>query len=149
MSNFEYVVDIHAPTSHVWSVLVDVERWPEWTTSVTSAQRMEIGPLTLGSRTRLTQPRLSKAVWKVTSLDRARGIFAWSTHALGVKIVAYHQVEMLGSGSRVTLLIHYAGLLGPWMARLLRDLNWDYLAREGNGLKRFCEAQVAEPALSR
>lgn len=146
MSNFEYVIEIQAPPARVWSVLLDVERWPEWTTTVLSAQRMEFGPLTLGSRTRLAQPRLSKAIWKVTSLDESRGIFAWTTNALGVKIIAYHQVEKLGSGSRVTLLLHYAGLLGPLMARFLRDLNWDYLVCEGNGLKRHCEAQVPQPA---
>ena len=143
MSNFEYVIEIQAPPAHVWAVLLDVERWPEWTAAVTSAQRMEIGPLTLGSRTRLAQPGLSKAVWKVTSLDESRGIFAWTTHTIGVKITAYHQVEELGSSTRVTLLLHYSGILGPLVSRLLRDLNWDYLVREGNGLKQRCEAVIA------
>ena len=149
MADFRYVVEIQAPLSRVWTVLLDVERWPQWTTSVTRVKRMEVGPLTLGSRTRIFQPRLSSAVWKVTSLDQARHSFSWSAHTIGTKIQAVHQVEKFGTGCRVALGLYYSGLLGPLMSRLLRDLNWDYLKREGTGLKRYCEAAVSWPADTR
>ena len=76
MSDFRYEVDIQAPPARVWSVLLDVERWPEWTTSVTSIKRLDFGPLTLGSRTSIVQPRLSKRVWRVSSLDETHRSFA-------------------------------------------------------------------------
>ena len=63
MSDFRYEVEIRVSPARVWAVLLDVERWPEWTTSVTRVQRMDLGPLTLGSRTRIWQPRLMPAVW--------------------------------------------------------------------------------------
>ena len=45
MSDFRHVVEIRAAPAHVWSVLLDVEHWPDWTTSVTKVKRMDIGPL--------------------------------------------------------------------------------------------------------
>jgi uncharacterized membrane protein len=146
MSDFRYVIDIQAPAAHVWSVLLDVERWPEWTRSVTIVKRMDIGPLTLGSRTRLVQPGLAPAVWKVTSLDPAKRIFAWTTRGLGVMVVGYHQVEAVGTASRVTLWLHYSGLLGPVLARILSRKNRDYLKMEGDGLKQRCEGTTTDAA---
>lgn len=148
MSDFRHVIEILVSPARVWPVLLDVERWPEWTTSVTRVQRMDIGPLTLGSRTRIWQPRLMPAVWQVTSLDENRRIFAWTTHTLGMKIVGRHQVEAVGARSRVTLSLNYFGLLGAIVARMYRDLNWDYLSREANGLRTRCEAPVAQQHLT-
>ena len=139
MSDFRYDVEIRVSPSRVWSVLLDVERWPEWTTSVSRIQRMDLGPLTLGSRTRIWQPRLMPAVWCVTSLDEGRRVFGWTTRTLGVKIVGRHQVDAFKNHSRVALSLHYTGPLSVVVARVYRDLIWDYLRREGNGLKEFCE----------
>ena len=146
MSDFHHVVEIRVSPADVWKVLLDVERWPEWTTSVSKVQRMDIGPLTLGSRTRIWQPKLMPAVWQVTSLDEQRRIFAWTTHTFGIKIVGRHQVDAVGARSRVTLSLNYTGVVGAVLARAYRDLNWDYLAREANGLRTRCEAPVTQRA---
>jgi Polyketide cyclase / dehydrase and lipid transport len=142
MSDFRHVVEIKVSPARIWPVLLDVEHWPEWTTSVTRVQRMDIGRLTLGCRTRIWQPKLMPAVWQVTSLDEKRHIFAWTTHTFGIEIVARHQVDAVGAHSRVILTLNYSGLFGAIIARLYRDLNWDYLAREANGLRTRCEAPV-------
>ena len=149
MSDFRHVVEIKVSPARVWSVLLDVEHWPEWTTSVTRVQRMDVGPLTLGSRTRIWQPKLMPAVWQVTSLDEKRRIFAWTTHPFSIKIVGRHQVEAVDAHSRVTLSLDYSGPLGAIMARIYRDLNWDYIAREANGLRARCEAPVPQHAAAR
>jgi hypothetical protein len=146
MSDFRHVIEINVSPARVWPVLLDVERWPEWTTSVTRVQRMDIGPLTLGSRTRIWQPKLMPAVWQVTSLDEKRRIFAWTTRGVGIKIVGRHQVEAVGAHSRVTLSVHFSGLLGAIVARIYRDLNWDYLSREANGLRCRCESPAPQQA---
>ena len=144
MSDFRQAVEIRMSPPRVWAILLDVEHWPEWTTSVTRVQRMDIGPLTLGSRTRIWQPKLMPAVWQVTSLDQKRRIFAWTTRNFGLKIIGRHHVEAVGAHSRVTLSLHYSGVLGAIMARIYRDLNWDYLSREANGLRTQCEAPIPQ-----
>ena len=149
MSDFLHVVEIHVPPQRVWNVLLDVEQWPVWTTSVSKVQRMDIGALTLGSRTRIWQPKLMPAVWQVTSLDEKRRIFAWTTHVLGTRIIARHQVEAIGASSRVSLSLTYTGVIGAILARAYRDLNWDYLSREANGLRGHCEAPVVHQAQAR
>jgi hypothetical protein len=156
MSDFRYVVEIRDSPAHVWSVLMDVNHWHEWTTSVTRVQRLEIGPLTLGSRTRIWQPKLMPAIWCVTSLDAARHYFAWTTHTFGMKIVAGHLIEPIEDSTepsaahcRLTLTLQYSGLIGILMARIYRNITWDYISREGNGLRKRCEEQTQPVAATR
>ena len=56
---FETTVQIDASPQSVWEVMTDVERWPEWTTSVQRVERLDDGPLRVGSRARLKQPKFS------------------------------------------------------------------------------------------
>ena len=49
-------IHIEAPADVVWAVTEDIERWPEWTPTVTSARRLDGGPFGLGSRFRIKQP---------------------------------------------------------------------------------------------
>jgi len=143
MVDFRYAIEIRVPPARIWPVLLDVERWPEWTTSVTRVQRMDIGPLSLGSRTRIWQPRLMPSVWCVTSLDERSYSFTWATHSYGLKIIARHQIIPARTNSRVVLTLAYTGLLGAIMSRVYRKLTMDYLTREGTGLRNYCEPPAA------
>ena len=53
--------DVQASADRVFSVLQDVERWPEWT--MTAVKKMDDGPLVVGSKVRVRQPKLLPAVW--------------------------------------------------------------------------------------
>jgi hypothetical protein len=139
MANFRYTVEVFAPREKVWDVLVDVERWPEWTPTVTRAQRLDPGPLGLGSRTRIWQPRLMTTSWRVTALDPNAGVLVWETGRPGIKIIATHRVEPMQGSVRLTLTLQYKGILGLFMAIQLKNLNWDYLTKEAQGLKARCE----------
>jgi uncharacterized membrane protein len=140
MSSFRYRAEIFAPPDHVWNVLIDVERWPQWTPTVTRVARLDSGPLALGSRTRLWQPKLMSAVWKVTARDDQARLFVWEAFRPGVRVIARHHAELAPGGSTLlTLELAYRGLLGRLMALQLKDLNWDYLTKEAKGLKAHCE----------
>jgi hypothetical protein len=132
------VIDIAAPPARVWEVMFDVVRWPEWTASISRVQPLTPGPLQVGSRVRIHQPKLPPANWRVTELEP--GIhFTWVSVAPGVRVTARHSVESTPTGSRVTLALHYHGLLGNLLAQMTRGITRRYLALEANGLKACCE----------
>jgi uncharacterized protein YndB with AHSA1/START domain len=149
MTNFSITVDIQASPDRVFAVLCDIERWPEWTSTVTSVRRMDGGPFAVGSRVRVCQPKLLPAVWQVTEMDEGRRMFTWVTRSPGVQVTGRHQVEENqveenqveenGSRSRATLSLEFSGLLGPLVARFYRSLNERYLAIEAKGLKERSE----------
>jgi uncharacterized membrane protein len=142
MQAFSTTIDIKAPPQRVWAVLSDIEGWPEWTSSVKSVERLDSGPLVVGTRARLRQPKLRPAIWRITKVERGSH-FTWVTRSLGLRVTAHHVIEPLkkGSASRVTLSVEFSGLFGPVVAWLTRSLNQHYLGLEAAGLKRRSEQE--------
>src|SRR5262249_4702286 len=99
MEQFSITVEIGASPQRVWAVLSDIERWPEWTPTVRSIQRLDNGPLAPGRRARIRQPKLPPADWQVTALHEGSG-FTWVTRSPGVSVTARHAVEAIEGGSR-------------------------------------------------
>ncbi|MFF0968856.1 SRPBCC family protein [Streptomyces sp. NPDC003703] len=60
---------IHAPLHTVWKVQTDIERWPAWQAAVTTAQRLDHGPLRPGSAFRWTTPVPPNPSTPATRLD--------------------------------------------------------------------------------
>jgi uncharacterized membrane protein len=141
MTHFHITVDIEAPLHLVWAVLSDVEHWSSWTTTVTSVRPLTPGPLAVGTRVLVRQPKLLPARWQITELEEGH-CFTWITRAPGVLVTARHCVEGAGNRSRATLSLEFSGPLGPLVARLTRGLNTRYLALEAQGLKKRAEADA-------
>jgi uncharacterized membrane protein len=139
MRTFDIAIDIGAPADQVWDVMIDVERWHEWTASITSIRKLDGGPLKIGSRARVVQPKLLPAVWQVTRLEPGRH-FTWQSGGPGMRVVGRHSVEPRGEGSRAMLSVQFDGLFGGIVARLLRNLNLRYLHLEAAGLKKRAES---------
>lgn len=126
---------VDAPPERVWEVMVDVARWPEWSPTVTSAERLDDGPLGVGSRVTLRQPRLGKATWTVTEVVAGRG-FTWEARAPGLRSVATHEVVAEGDGSRVRLAVTQLGPMGAVAATVWRGLTQRYVDLEAESLDR-------------
>lgn len=141
MKDYSVSVQIAAPPATVWGVMSDIERWHEWTPSITSIRRTNAGPFRIGARARVHQPRLPAADWIVTALQDGRG-FDWESRAPGVRVLGRHVIEPAGTGSRVTLSIQYSGIFGDLIGRLTGSLNRRYIALEADGLKRRAEAHT-------
>lgn len=137
---FEHSIDIDAPASRVWSVLSDADRWPEWTPTVTKVARLGGDDLALGSKVRIEQPKLPAAVYTITALEPGKS-FTWTTGSWFARGVAHHVIEPQGTGSRVTLSVAFAGLIGGLAARMYAQLTREYLALEAEGLKKRSEAE--------
>jgi uncharacterized membrane protein len=137
-STFKVAVNIDAPPQRVFAVLHDVERWPEWTSTMISVQRLDQGPFAVGSSARVRQPKLRPAVWQVTELEDGRN-FTWVTSAPGLRMKAGHHIVPKGSGSRVELSFELSGLLRPILSRVYGGLIEGYIATESQGLKQRSE----------
>jgi len=134
----DHTVTIDAPPLEVFDTYVRVEQWPEWTETVTTVHRLDPGPIRVGARTRIKQPKLRQAVWEVTEFDPGRS-FTWVSRMPGLVSTARHVVTPAGDGAAVTLTVEQSGILGPVVGPMTKRLTERYLAIEGAGLKRLCE----------
>jgi uncharacterized membrane protein len=137
--HFETSADIDASADVVWAIWSEVERWPEWTASVTRAERLDDGPLRVGSRVRIKQPRLPAVVWRVTKLDEGRS-WTWVARGVGFSTEGGHRVEPSGDGRvRATASVDLGGPAAPFFGRLSAGITRRYIAIEAAGLKARCE----------
>jgi uncharacterized membrane protein len=136
---FEHSTTINAPAERVWAVFSDVARWPEWTPTVDSVERLDEGALRVGSRTRIRQPKLPVAVWEVTELKDGE-YFEWVSRGPGIKTTGGHRVISTPQGTVVTASVVQEGPLGWLFGKLYAGLTKRYIAQETAGLKKATEA---------
>jgi hypothetical protein len=131
----ESSVVIDAPTSLVWDVFSDVERWPERTASVTNLVALDGPGLAIGMRFQIKQPKLPKLVWKVTAA--APGVcWTWAQHSSGGSTVAHHALTSMDDGrTLVRQAVDQRGLVGAIVGRLMLRTTRRYLEMEAQGLK--------------
>jgi hypothetical protein len=133
-------IDVAASPDRVWEVLVDVRRWPEWTDSVSSVRSLDSGPLALGSRVEISQPRIPTGTYTVTALESGSS-FTWEQRQPGSTVAAIHECTQLpDGGTRVDLKVVMSGAIGGVVGRIYRKLTKQYLAMEAAGLKARAEA---------
>jgi uncharacterized membrane protein len=144
--DFETTVEIAAPAERVWDVLTDVVRWPEWTASVRTVERLDGpagtgGPLAVGSRVRIKQPKMPTLEWEVTTLDPSI-CFAWRAVRPGVTTVADHRLRALDDQRvSVTLGVRQTGALAPVFAWVGSGFARRYVHLEAAGLKARSEGR--------
>ncbi len=142
---YQVVVTIHAAAELVWAELIDVERWPRSTASISTVTRLDSGPFRVGSRARVQQPRLPTIVWTVTDLQPPRQ-FTWIVRSPGVTTIATHRLSPAPHhGVTLSLAIERTGLLAPLVDRFTDGLTRRYMAMEAAGMKRVCEASAPAP----
>lgn len=106
---------------------------------MTRVERLDNGPLRIGSTARVKQPRLRVAVWRVTELTPQRS-FSWTATVSGVRSVGVHRLHVNPDGGvTVTLGIRQTGLLAPLVGLLTGGMTRRYVQLEALGLKRRCE----------
>jgi len=144
LKTFSIDVDIDAPPDTVWAVMSDVERWHEWTASITSVTRLDQGPLVVGSRAHVRQPKLRPADFVVTDLVPTRE-FTWVTRSPGIDATARHAVTPIGGRTRATLSVRFEGLFSAAVAWMFGKLTNEYLGLEAAGLKKRSEQWQRAP----
>ena len=132
-------IEIEAPPALVWEVFSDVERWPEWTASVTSLRALDGPGVAVGKRFEIKQPRLPKLVWEVTGVEEGAS-WTWEQRSPGGRTIASHEVTVKdGGGTLVRQRLDQRGPVGALVARLMQGTTRRYLELEAQGLKARSE----------
>ena len=132
-------VEIDAPAQLVWEVFSDVQRWPEWTASVTSLVGKDGANLAVGKRFSIKQPGMSKLVWTVTEIDDGSS-WTWVQRSPGVLVTARHWVTpQPGGRTLVRQQLEQRGVLGALVGRMMIKKTKRFLELEAQGLKARSE----------
>ncbi|MDT5305570.1 MAG: hypothetical protein QOE48_1240 [Mycobacterium sp.] len=123
----------------MWQIFSDVERWPEWTESVTSLVARDGTGLAVGKRFAIKQPGMSRLVWKVTEIDPGSS-WTWVQRSPGVLVSARHWITPQPDGrTLVRQQLDQRGLLGALVGRLMIKKTKRFLEQEARGLKARSE----------
>jgi carbon monoxide dehydrogenase subunit G len=134
----ENTIKIAAPIEKVWDITLDVEKWPDHTPTMTTIQRLDSGPLKVGSKVRIKQPGQRAKVWTITLVDPLTG-FAWSAKLMGMTMAATHQLTPSNTGTTNALLVDIEGGLTPLLGAILRGPILKAITTENLGLKAASE----------
>lgn len=132
-------LEIAAPVDEVWALTADIESWPATTPTITSLERLDEGPLGVGSKARIKQPGMRPAVWTVTAFEPNRR-FAWETKLATVTLRGTHELASTDAGCRNTLSIELAGLGSGLLAALAGSRLRKAITTENLGFKRAAES---------
>ena len=140
MKTFTAQATTSASPAQTWRALIDITDWPRWTPSYTSIERLDAGPVAVGSRARVRQPRLAPAVYEVAEIVN-RENFTWTSSAVGVHTVARHRlVPTPDGGTRIELAAELSGWLAGTVSALMGRRIGRYVSLEANGIKAAAEA---------
>jgi hypothetical protein len=138
MKHFTISIDIAAPAERTWAVISDIDRWHEWTPSITSVNRIGGAAFSVGTRASIRQPKFPPAVWEVTSITPGRQ-FTWVSVAPGLRVIGRHAVEPTADGSRATLSVELEGILAGVWGWMTGGITQRYIGFEAEGLKARSE----------
>lgn len=139
MASYSTSIEILASRESIWPILMDFGRWSEWTKSIAGIEAIDGNPVSIGSKWRITQPKLAPAVWTITAIDEYQS-FTWGSSGPGVKFEALHRLESTPSGTLLTLGIETRGPLSWLLALIYGKLTQTYIEMEAAGLKKRCES---------
>ena len=113
-------VEIAAPAAAVWEVFADVERWPEWTASITRIEALDGPELAVGKRFEIKQPRLPRLVWEVSDFE-AGTAWTWRQGTPGGPTLGVHEVVAVSpERTLVRQRIDQRGPVGTLVGVLMR-----------------------------
>lgn len=107
---------------------------------MTAVQRLDSGPLQVGSTARVEQPRMRPLTWTVTELV-PESTFTWATAATGMHIAGTHTITEIDTGrTQLDLAITSTGPLAAIVDLAVGRRTRRYLQLEAAGVKAAAEA---------
>lgn len=115
---FSSSVEINAPVEKVWTLVDNLEEWPQWMPSIKKIARVSEGPLTVGSQLSVTAKvsRLTvNLLMTITEFVPERSV-VMQGKALGTNLTRFYTLEPVNGKTKVTVGGEVSGLLA-WLAR--------------------------------
>ncbi len=115
---FESSVDINEPVGKVWTLIDNLEEWPQWMPSIKKIERISTGPLGVGSQLSVTAKvsRLPvKLLMTIIEFVPERTVIL-EGEALGTKLTRFYMLEPVNGKTKVTIGGNVSGALS-WLAR--------------------------------
>lgn len=135
----EHSLTIAADPSRVWDLTVDLERWPDITPTMTSVERLDQGPIQVGSQARVAQPKQAQRIWTVTIVEEPHH-FAWEARLGPIVMEAHHVIDEVPDGCRNTLAVDVTGPASGLIGRLLRSQILTAITTENEGFRTAAES---------
>lgn len=134
----ENTISIDAPLSRAWELTLDVESWPQHTPTITKIERLDSGPIGIGSTALVKQPGQRAKVWTVTDFEPQQ-CFAWSTRAMGTTMTGRHVMTANESETTQTLTVEIEGPFSSVVGAIVRRPIAKAIAQENQGFKTAAE----------
>jgi uncharacterized membrane protein len=109
---FRASIVIEAPPEEVFSLVDNLEEWPQWIPSIKRIEKLTEGPLKEGSQIRVTAKSgvTVRLLMTITEfVPGQRGVMQGSV--LGVRMTRYYRFEQVDEGTRLTAGGEVSGLL--------------------------------------
>jgi carbon monoxide dehydrogenase subunit G len=151
---YEVTTTIDAPAEVVWRAVRDVEKWSDWTPTVTEIRVHGGDEIRQGSVATVRQPKQPAREWTVTELVDGRS-FRWTSSGPGLRFAADHALTTVttettettekGDGdadadrTTVELTFAVAGPLAPLATLLAGKAIRAAVDTEAASLKKWCE----------
>lgn len=120
----------------LWKRVIQIEEWPAFTRSITSARIAGNGQLTIGSQVVINQPGAPEATWTVTEFNEQKS-FTYEMRRAGLVSVAHHAVEQTDEGKSVLYLsFSMQGRLAKVWGALMGKKIKEFLQLEVEGLTK-------------
>lgn len=120
----------------LWKRVIQIEEWPAFTPSITSAHVAGDGQLVTGAQVVINQPGAPEATWTVTEFSDQKS-FTYEMHRAGLVSAAHHAVERTDTGGSVLhLSFSMQGPLAKVWGTLMRKKIEEFLQLEAEGLTK-------------
>ena len=136
--HLENEIAVAAPAEMVWTLTLDVERWPDITPTMTEISRLDEGPVAVGSQARVRQPAQRARVWTVTRLEPNH--FEWDAEMGPIHMRGGHHITPTQAGCTNRLTLDLEGFGSGLFGRVARRALAKALQQENEGFKAAAEA---------
>jgi uncharacterized protein YndB with AHSA1/START domain len=113
MSDFRESIDVDRTPDDVWTYVIDFSHLPEWQASAVSAERLDEGPVGVGSRVRITRHVGRRDIPMTMQFTEYDPPHAWGMQGIDgpVRPHVHGEIDPLDDGrrSRVTMEVDVEG----------------------------------------